>query len=67
VTEQLSPLVRERHFGAMILHPTDRFVRRSELHQFYEERPLPAIRSPFLRRVHHIHLGASMFVRRDPG
>lgn len=67
VAGQLSPLIRERYFGALLLHPADHFVDRNELRQFYEERPLPTIRSPFLRRVHHIHLGASMFVRRSPG
>ncbi len=66
VAGQLAPLIRERYFGAIVLHPEDRFVSRSELRQFYQERPLPAVRSPFLRRVHHIHVGHSIFVRRNP-
>jgi hypothetical protein len=67
VADQLSPLIRGRYFGAIVLHPEDRFVKRIELRQFYEERPLPAIRSPFLGRVHHTNLGDSIFVRRSQG
>jgi hypothetical protein len=66
VAGHLSALIRERHFGALVLHTDDHFVNRDELGQFYEEQPLPEVHSSFLRRVHHIHVTGSLFVRRKP-
>jgi hypothetical protein len=51
--------------GACCLYPEDHFVDRDELRRFYEELPLPAVHSPFLRRVHHVHVSGSIFVRRS--
>jgi hypothetical protein len=65
VAGDLSRLIRDRYFGAILLYPDDRFVDRDELRRFYDERPLPAVHSPFLRRVHHIHVSGSLFVRRS--
>lgn len=64
VASHLSQLIRERHFGAIVLHPDDPFVNRDELEDLYEEHPLPEVHSPFLRRVHHIHVAGTLFVRR---
>lgn len=66
VADQLSQLIRERHFSALVLHADDHFVNREELGQFYEEQPLPVVSSSFLRRVHHVHVTGSLFVRRKP-
>jgi hypothetical protein len=65
VAGHLSRLIRERYFGAILLLPDDRFVDRDELRRFYEERPLPPVHSPFLQRVHHVHMSGSIFVRRS--
>lgn len=64
VAADLSQLINERFFGAIVLPPGDHFVSRDELEKFYEEQALPEVHSPFLRRVHHVHVGGSLFLRR---
>jgi hypothetical protein len=63
LASELSRAIRNRWFGAVILHPNDRFVNMTELRQFYDERPFPEIHSPFLRRAFNLEF-AAIFTRK---
>jgi hypothetical protein len=66
IAGEIALAIKNRHFGAIILHPTDSFVDRNQLSQFYEPQQFPTIHSPFLRRSLYNFDFGTIFVRKQP-